>query len=149
VAAFNPKVFAVGVGTAFPIYKKRFGANVDGVMGCGGVAADTPQFQAFFKKHVEASGQEPDRWANVIMYATLQILQQAIERVGTDRAAVIEEIKKSSFETANGTMKFTDQQWTDLWFIGQWQSGEFHGVAPANKAGAKKVVLPKPEWKPV
>ncbi|HEY6511271.1 MAG TPA: amino acid ABC transporter substrate-binding protein [Burkholderiaceae bacterium] len=148
VSAYNPKVFAVGVGTAFPIYKKRFGANVEGVMGCGGVAADSPSFQAFYKKHVEMTGQEPDRWANVVMYSTLQILQQAIERAGTsDRAAVIDEIKKNSFDTANGTMKFTDQQWTDLWFIGQWQNGEFYGVAPAAKAGAKKVLLPKPAWK--
>ncbi len=148
VAAYNPKVFAVGVGTAFPIYKKRFGDNVEGVMGCGGVAADSPSFQAFYKKHVERTGQEPDRWANVVMYSTLQILQQAIERAGSiDRAAVIEEIKKGSFDTANGTMKFADQQWTDLWFIGQWQSGEFYGVAPATKSGAKKVLLPKPAWK--
>jgi branched-chain amino acid transport system substrate-binding protein len=82
------------------------------------------------------------------MYASHQILQQAIERAGTlDRAAVIDQIKKGSFETVNGTMKFTDQQWKDLWLVGQWQNGEFHGVAPANKAGAKKVLLPKPAWK--
>jgi branched-chain amino acid transport system substrate-binding protein len=148
VAAFNPKAFAVGVGTAFPIYKKRFGANADGVIGMGGVAADSAQFQSYFKKHVDMTGAEPDRWASVIMYATLQILQQSIERAGTlDRAAVIDQIKKGSFETANGPMKFTDQQWNDLWLIGQWQNGEFHGVAPNAKAGAKKVLLPKPAWK--
>jgi branched-chain amino acid transport system substrate-binding protein len=81
------------------------------------------------------------------MYATLQILQQAIERAGTDRAAVIAEMKKSTFDTAAGPIKFTDQQHTDLWFIGQWQNGEFHGVAPAAKAGARKLLLPKPAWK--
>lgn len=147
VAAYNPKVFFVGIGTAFPVFKQRFGANVDGVMGVGGVHADGALYQAFYKKHVELAGREPDRFANIIIYSTLQILQQAVERAGTvDRAAVLEEIKKGSFETANGTMKFNNQQWTDLWFAGQWQNGEFHGVAPSNKAGAKKVIA-KPAWK--
>jgi len=150
VAAFNPKVFYVGIGTAFPVFPKRFGANAEGIMGVGGVSADEPRYKAFYKKHVELGGQEPDSFANVIMYATLQILQQAIERAGTlDRAAVTDQIKKGTFDTANGTMKFTDQQWRDLWFAGQWQNGQFYGVAPADKAGAKKVLLPKPAWKAV
>ncbi len=148
VSAFNPKVFFVGVGSAFPLFKKRFGANIDGIMGTGGVHADGAPFQSYFKKHVEMTGQEPDRWGSPVTYAALQILQQSIERAGTlDRAAVIEQIKKGSFETVNGTMKFTDQQWNDLWLVGQWQNGEFHGVAPGSKTGAKKVLLPKPAWK--
>jgi branched-chain amino acid transport system substrate-binding protein len=33
VSGFNPKVFYTGVGTAFPLYRQRFGANAEGVMG--------------------------------------------------------------------------------------------------------------------
>ena len=33
VSDFNPKIFYTAVGTAFPLYKQRFGANVEGVMG--------------------------------------------------------------------------------------------------------------------
>lgn len=149
VSSFNPKVFYVGIGTAFPMYKKRFGPNTEGVMGVGGVQVDNPRWTAFYKKHVELSGQEPDRFSNITIYSSLQVLQQAIERAGTlDRAAVIAEINKGSFETTNGTIKYTDQQWSDIWIVGQWQDGEFHGVAPASKPGAKKVQL-KTAWKAV
>src|SRR5450755_4474685 len=41
--SFNPKVFYTAVGTAFPLYKKRFGADVEGVMGLGGWDANSPQ----------------------------------------------------------------------------------------------------------
>jgi branched-chain amino acid transport system substrate-binding protein len=147
VSGFNPKVFYVGIGTAFPMYKQRFGANIEGVMGVGGVNVDDPRWTSFHKKHVELSGQEPDRFSNITIYSSLQVLQQAIERAGTlDRAAVIAEINKGSFETANGTIRYTDQQSLDIWIVGQWQNGEFHGVAPASKPGVKKVQL-KPAWK--
>ena len=51
VLNFNPKVFFVGVGTAFPLYKQRFGANADGVMGIGGWNADSPALKDYFKRH--------------------------------------------------------------------------------------------------
>src|SRR5690606_33752258 len=35
VVGFNPKVFYTGVGTAFPIFKQRFGENATGVMSIG------------------------------------------------------------------------------------------------------------------
>jgi len=80
--SFNPKVFYTAVGTAFPLYKQRFGADVEGVMGLGGWNADGPESKAYFKRHMEMTGQEPDRWASPVTYASLQMLQQAIERVG-------------------------------------------------------------------
>src|SRR5262249_24548743 len=42
VSGFSPKVFFVGVGTAFPIFKGKFGASAEGVMGIGGSNADLP-----------------------------------------------------------------------------------------------------------
>ena len=45
-------------------------------------------------------GREPDRWASPITYASLQVLQQAIERVGKiDRAAVIKEMPRRHAST--------------------------------------------------
>jgi branched-chain amino acid transport system substrate-binding protein len=32
------------------------------------------------------------------------------------------------------------------WAVGQWQNGEIVGVYPANKAGAKPLLFPKPSW---
>lgn len=149
VLGFNPKVFFVGVGTAFPVFKQRFGANADGVLGIGGWNADSPALKDYFKRHVEALGREPDRWASPITYASLQVLQQAIERVGKlDREAVIKEIGSGSFETIIGPVKLEGGLLKQVWSVGQWQGGEFYGVAPATMSGARAVTVPKPAWKP-
>lgn len=146
VIGFNPKVFFVGVGTAFPGYKGKFQASAEGVMGIGGSDAALPGIKWYIQHHKEVIGREPDRWASPITYASLQVLQQAIERVGKiDRAAVIKEINTGSFETIIGTVKLVDGQNKNIWAVGQWQGNDFFGVAPLNKAGAKPVIA-KPAW---
>ena len=147
VIGFNPKVFFVGVGTAFPGYKGKFQANAEGVMGIGGSDANLPGIKWYIQHHKEIIGREPDRWASPITYASLQVLQQAIERVGKiDRAAVIKEINTGEFETIIGKVKLVDGQNKNVWAVGQWQGNDFFGVAPLNKAGAKPVIA-KPAWK--
>lgn len=147
-ASFNPKVFFVGIGTAFPMYVSRFKEAAEGVMGVGGINNDLPAWKAFRAKHIELSGKEPDRFSNMLIHSTLNILKESIERAGTlDRAAVIEQIRKGGFNTPNGVISYKDQQWSDVWCVGQWQGGEFHGLAPSSKPGAKKPVIPKPGWK--
>jgi branched-chain amino acid transport system substrate-binding protein len=149
IAGFNPKIFYTGVGTAFPLYKQRFGANAEGVMGIGGWDGDSPAIKAYLAKHKEANGgKEPDRWASAVTYAGLQMLQQAIERVGKiDRAAVIKELQSGTFDTVVGEMKLKDNLPTKYWWVGQWQNGEFYGIGPASNHGAKSAVVPKPAWK--
>lgn len=148
VLGFNPKVFFTGVGAAFPLYKQRFGANANGVMGIGGWNADAPALKAYLKRHAEVVGREPDRWASPITYASLQVLQQAIERVGKiDRAAVIKEIHNGTFKTIIGDVKLKDGLLQEVWAVGQWQDGEFYGLAPVNYAGARPALTPKPAWK--
>jgi branched-chain amino acid transport system substrate-binding protein len=144
---FNPKVFYTAVGTAFPLYKQTFGANVEGVMGLGGWNADAPESKAYMKRHVAMTGQEPDRWASPVTYASLQMLQQAIERVGAiDRAAAIKELQTGTFETILGPVKLENNLYKKNWWVGQWQHGEFHGVTPADLPGAREVLFPKPAW---
>jgi len=147
---YNPPAFYTAVGTAFPIYKDQlFHDNVDGVLGIGGVNPDDPKFQEYRKRHIAVTGQEPDRWASPVTYASLEILQQAIERVGKiDRDAIIKEIQTGSFDTVAGTIKFDRNVNTNVWWAGQWQNGEFYGLAPASMEGAKEPVAPKPAWKP-
>ena len=148
VLNFNPKVFYTAVGTAFPLYKARFKDNVEGVMGIGGINPDSPEFKDYVKRHAEANGgREPDRWANPVTYASLQMLQQAIERVGKDRAAVIKELQTGTFDTVVGKVKLENNLRVDSWQVGQWQNGEFYGIAPAKLPGAKPVQFPKPAWK--
>lgn len=146
---FNPKVFYTAVGTAFPLFKAKFGANAEGQLGIGGLNSDSPAFKDYVKRHAEANGgREPDRWANPVTYASLQILQQAIERVGKiDRAAVIKEIQTGTFDTVVGKVKLKNNLRVDGWQVGQWQGGEYYGLAPANLPGARQMMFPKPAWK--
>ena len=147
VIGFNPKAFFVGVGTAFPIYKGKFGANAEGVLGIGGSDAALKGIKWYIQHHKDVIGREPDRWASPITYASLQVLQQAIERVGKiDRAAIIKEINSGSFETIIGKVKLENGMNKNIWAVGQWQGNDFYGVAPTSKEGAKPVIA-KPAWK--
>src|SRR6188768_3462379 len=146
VLGFNPKVFFVGVGTAFPMYKGKFGAGAEGIMGIGGSDASLPGIKWYIQHHKDIIGREPDRWASPITYASLQVLQQAIERVGkVDRAAVIKEINTGSFDTIIGKVKLENGLNKNIWAVGQWQGADFFGVAPISKQGAKPVIT-KPAW---
>src|SRR4249919_1052816 len=149
VIGFNPKVFFVGVGTAFPMYKGKFAANAEAIMGIGGSDASLEGIKWYIQHHKEIIGREPDRWASPITYASLQVLQQAIERVGKiDRPAIIKEIQSGTFKTIIGEVKLKDGLLQEVWAVGQWQGGEFYGLAPVNYAGARPAVVPKPAWQP-
>ena len=144
---FNPKVFYTAIGTAFPFFKQRFGADVEGVMGTGGWNPNTPDSRDFIKRHVEAVGQEPDRWASPVTYASLQMLQQAIESVGEiDRAAIVKQLQSGTFQTILGPIKLQNNLYKEIWSVGQWQDGEYHGITPASLPGARGIMFPKPAW---
>lgn len=145
VLQFNPKIFYAGVGTAFPLYKDRFGADAEGVVSLGGASETDPKIASYIERHVAFAGREPDRWASIVNWASLQSLQQAIERAGsTDREAVNAELAKGGFDTILGTYKPGDQ---NFWQVGQWQNGKFVGIAPTDMEGAHDLVFPKPDWK--
>ena len=143
---YNPPVFYIGVGGAFPIFPKIADGKPTGVMAIGGVDADSPAIQDYFARHTEVIGTPPDSWASAITYASLQMLAQAVERVGLDHEALAQEISTGTFDTVIGTVKLEDNQLRDLWWTGQWQDGAFRAVNPADKAGASVPVIPKPEW---
>ena len=148
VASYAPKVMFLGVGVGFPMYSQRFGANVEGIMSLGGWSKDNASTVAYAKKHEEMFKRGPDRWGSQVGYSSLQMLEQAIEKVGKiDRAAIIKELQTGTFDTVLGKVKMVDNMMKDnFWLIGQWQDGFFAGVAP-QRAGAAPVVVPKPAWK--
>jgi branched-chain amino acid transport system substrate-binding protein len=148
VASYAPKVLFLGVGVGFPMYPQRFGANVEGIMSLGGWSKDNAATQAYAKKHEELFKRGPDRWGSQIGYSSLQMLEQAIERVGKiDRAAIIKELQTGTFDTVLGKVKLVDNMMQDnFWLIGQWQDGFFVGVAP-QRPGVGTPVVPKPAWR--
>ncbi len=143
----NPPVFYTAVGTAFPLYKDRFGENAEGVMGTGGLDFDSEAMQEYFAAHKEVTGKEPDRWLSPVTYASLQVLQQAIEKVGKiDREAIAKAMTEGTYDTIVGPMNLANRHYDQGWLVGQWQDGEFKAVGP-QRDGAVDVVFPKPDWK--
>lgn len=146
---FNPKIFYAGVGVAFPIYKDRFKDAVDGVVSLGGVNASSEAVKKYIAHHTEVIGQEPDRWASLVTYASLQALQQSIEKAGTlDREAVSKQLASETFDTILGKFSFDNpsHKIPGIFTVGQWQNGEFVGLYPTDEDGAAELTFPKPEW---
>ena len=145
---FSPKVFYSSVGTAFPLYKEVMGASAEDVMGMGSWNSKTsPAAKAYFNAHVKHFQKEPDRWASGHVWAGLQILQQAIEKVGLDRKAIRDYIAATEFQTIIGPIRFQgSENISTPGTIGQWQKGEFEVVWPKDHATAAPV-FPKPPWK--
>jgi len=146
IQGLNTKAFYTAVATAFPAFQSKFGDSVEGILGAGGINPDTPEMQAYISAHTEVNGGPPDYWASAVVYATLQILEQAIEAVGsTDRKAVTDYIKGHTFDTVVGPMDLSDQNNDEFWTVGQWQGGVFYGVSSTGRPGAKPI-KPKPAW---
>jgi branched-chain amino acid transport system substrate-binding protein len=141
------KAFYTAVATPFPAFVGKFGAAAEGILGAGGVNPDSPAFQAYAKAHMEATGAAPDYWASATTYASLEILEQAIETVGIDRAAVSAHLKTTTFDTVLGPISFdADNNNAAFWTVGQWQGGVFRGVASRGRDGTVPVIL-KDGWK--
>ena len=146
--AFNPSAFYAAVGTAFPVYRDKMGAaTVEGVMGLGTWNPKmSPQAKAYFDAHVARWKKEPDRWASAHCWAGLQILQQAVEKAGLDRARIRAHIAGTEFDTVIGKIRFKNgENVSTPGVVSQWQGGEFEVVWPPQRATAPSL-FPKPGW---
>lgn len=142
IQGLNTKVFYTAVATAFPAFGGKFGKAAEGILGAGGINPDTPEMKAYIEAHKKVTGKAPDSWASPVVYATYQILEQAIEAVGsTDRKAVTEYIRNNTFETVIGPVDYKNQNNESFWTIGQWQDGTYYGVGSTGRKGAKPVRL--------
>ena len=148
VASFAPKVMFLGVGVGFPLYPQRFGENIEGIMSLGGWQPDNKATADYRAKHKAMHNRDPDYWGSQVGYSSLQMLEQAIEKVGKiDREAIIKELQTGTFDTVIGKIKLENNMPVKAFpLIGQWQKGFYTGVAPAGP-GMAAVVVPKPAWK--
>lgn len=147
---FNPKVMYVAVGPPHPYFIGKFGGmkNLDGMLGMGGADPQLQGVRDYVARYREVIGEEPDLSGGQAVYASLQILQRAIEFVGElDREKVTDAIRTQKFDTITGKMWFKNQLLENYWALGQFQDGEFYGVSPTGREGAKAVLFPKPDWK--
>jgi branched-chain amino acid transport system substrate-binding protein len=144
----NPKLFYVTVGSAYPVYRDKFGAKtVEGIMGSGVWNPKiSPAAKEWFDRYTKRWGEEPDRWGTAGGYATGQILAQAIEKAGTlDPVKVRDVIASQTFDTVLCPVKFDDQFNINYpGHVGQWQNGEFLAIDKPNRQA--KPIFPKPPW---
>lgn len=147
---FNPKVMYVAVGPAHPYFIGKFGGakNLEGLLSMGGGDPQLQSVQEYHARYREIIGEEPDLTGGPGVYASLEILQQAIERVGeVDREKVTEVIRTETFDTITGPMRFENQLLVNWWAVGQFQGGQWVGVAPTSRESAQPIQFPKPTWK--
>jgi branched-chain amino acid transport system substrate-binding protein len=148
VLGFNTKVYFTAVGLPFEFMEKKFGKKtLQGIMGMGGMDPNYPPTKAYFKRYRKVIGRGADLNGGPMEYASLQILQQAIEKVGEiDRKKVIDVIAKGTFDTIVGPIKFDNRLIHHAWLTGQYQNGQWVGLAPLDKKGAVQPIFPKPKW---
>jgi branched-chain amino acid transport system substrate-binding protein len=135
------------VGTAFARYGAVMKEKAEGVMGLGGWDPTVPGAADYQKRLVALTNQPGDAWAAPVTYASLQVLEQAIEKVGLDRKKLLDAIANSGpYQTIVGPIDLKTHVRGKQWSVGQWQGGQFVGVAPTDLPGAKPIVFPKPAW---
>lgn len=145
---FNPKIFYASVGTAFQLYRNVIGAAAEGVTGMGSWnSKTTPGAKAYFDAHkAKFGGKEPDRWASGHCWAGLEILTQAVAKVGLDRKAIRDYVARNEHKTIVGPIRFEGSENVSTpGTVSQWQKGEFEVVWPRSVATAQ-LVMPKPAW---
>jgi branched-chain amino acid transport system substrate-binding protein len=128
IEGLDVKAYYTAVATAFPSYYAKYGKSVENVLGAGGVV-DTPEVQAYMKRHKELTGVDADYWGSAFYYSLLQIIEQAVEGVGSlDREAITKYIKSNKFKTIIGEIDVRNQKLDKFYTVGQWQDGKFQAV---------------------
>jgi branched-chain amino acid transport system substrate-binding protein len=146
IVGFNPQFMYVAIGGVFPTYRGKFGNDVNGILAYGGQDTSVKGYAEYDKEH-RAMHNRPSEAGALSAYSAVEVVQQAIERVGEiDRPKIRDEISKGKFQTIWGELHYADQRCANPWAVGQWQGGEMVGVFPKDKSGAKPVQFPKPKW---
>jgi branched-chain amino acid transport system substrate-binding protein len=128
IEGLDVKAYYSAVATAFPAFYGKYGKSAENVLGAGGVV-DTPEVQAYMKRHKDLTGVDADYWGSAFYYALLQIIEQAVEGVGsTDRAAITAYMKSHKFKTIVGEIDVRNQKLDKFYTVGQWQDGKFQAV---------------------
>jgi branched-chain amino acid transport system substrate-binding protein len=146
--SYNPKVYYTAVGTAFAAFGANFKAQANGVLGIGGWDPNVPGAAEYVQRQKALLNREADGWAAPVTYASLQVLEQAIEKAGSlDRKKVLDAIKNAGpYQTIVGPVDLKTHIRGKQWGVGQWQNGQFVGIAPSDLPGAKPIIFPKPAW---
>lgn len=127
------------LGPAYPFLIEKYGKRLDGVIGVG-----------YWDPHVKHSGSKdffsayekrwkeiPDSTTSAIAWVSLQIIEQALTKVGTDRDKIREHTASATFDTIMGPVKFEKQMGSISAGILQSQDNEARLVWPPAVATTK------------
>jgi branched-chain amino acid transport system substrate-binding protein len=148
---YNPKAFFLSVGPYAPFFRDIFKpAGVEGIMGCGAWNEKSSRpAKEFSDKYKARFNQDPNYWGGTIFYASLQILEQAINMAGTlDQKKIRDIMATKKFDTVLGPTWFDGTFYAYSCYpgqIGQWQNGVFEVIDSGEKRTAAPK-FPKPAW---
>jgi len=153
---YNPKaiVFASGPDAGIQFTQPIGGANVaEGIFVPNG--GWSPSFSTYQNSQFQSAyiakfgGKAADISSDTVQaYSTVQVLQQAVTKVGKiDNAAIIQELHTDTFNTLQGPVKFAadGENSVSVAYLFQWQKGALIPVYPSNNASANPE-YPKPQW---
>jgi branched-chain amino acid transport system substrate-binding protein len=120
--------------------------KAEGVIRLGGWDPTLPGAADWQKRLVALTSQPGDAWAAPVTYASLQVLEQAVEGRARPQEVLDAIANAGPYQTIVGPVDLKTHVRGKQWAVGQWQSGQFVGVAPKRPAGCKPIVFPKPAW---
>ena len=145
IEGLNVKAYYSAVATAFQGFSQKFGPAAENVLGAGGIV-DTPEVHDYYRRHKEVTGIDGDYWGNPFYYASLEVLAQSIEAVGSmDREAIAAHLRGRSFKTFLGELSLPGQVLDKVYTVGQWHNGFFNAVAGVGFSDYAQVNL-KASW---
>jgi branched-chain amino acid transport system substrate-binding protein len=145
----DPKLLFELVGPLIDVFAPKFGGASDGItaMGHWSPKGRWPGAKEFYDRYVAKFNKKPDFLDSALSYSECQIVQQAIEGVGSlDRGKLRDFIATKEFQTINGPMKFTKSENLQTpSMVLQLQKGDVEVIWPEKEATAKPL-YPKPGW---
>ena len=148
---FSPKLLFLSNGSNDPVnFPTKVGTNnVNGVFGAGDWFQDesSPGNSAFVAAYHQKYGSGPIDPTSAEAYASGQLLQAAVSRVGSlDNGKVISALHQGSWPCVEGNLSWNsvgEPQGQDL--LVEWVNGQLVPVYPASIA-LHAPVIPKPNW---
>ena len=110
--------------------------------------AKTPGNEEFLKAYRAKYNTDPPEDA-ADAYATAQVLQKAVEEVGSidDQKKLADWLRGNEVDTILGTLSWDDTGAPEQAFLlAQWQNGDEEIVLPEESATSDKIINPKPDW---
>lgn len=145
----NPKFMFGLVGPGMLMFKPKFGPAVEGISTMGNWTAKMKTYgnSEFVQAYETKYKQLPDPLDSVLGYVPCQIMEQAIEKVGSlNRQKLRDYIAANEFQSIQGPVKFKgSENGKAVAGILQWQKGAIEIIWPKSITTATPL-YPKPAW---